>query len=1080
MSSQARWQLFRGPGAGPDRAGAPGAWRFAAIASCFVLSGVAALAYQTAWLRQFSLVFGTAELAVATVLAAYMAGLATGAALVNRWLPHISRPLFVYAILELGVAFSALAVPYELAGLDWVMVMTIGHQPGPPAGQSFGHSLFYMGGAFVALLLPTGFMGATLPLLTRHTVHSDAQVGRRVGLLYAGNTLGAVSGTLAAGFVSLPRLGLAWTVVLAAFVNITASLAALFIARRTEPRSARTMARTPAEFVAHSQGASVRSALQPGPHWILPIMLLSGAVSFVYEVLWTRMLSHVLGSSIFAFATMLASVLAGIAIGGALAGELARKQRIASRSFVVAQLGTAAASAFVYLHLDRWIPAEGGLSHHPLLAVLLLLPATLLIGTTYPLAVRVLAGKSTTAETAAARVYSWNTIGAVFGALLAGLAVLPALRFEGTVQLAVDANLALALAALCLLDRPRLPWLVTVAAIALSGALLFRPPPPAQLLRASPLRVDSSGLMRYYDVGRSASVVVFERNGMLALRTNGLPEALIASRGAPPRFSGEFWLSPLATIAAPRATSMLVVGLGGGTVIEAAPPAIQSIDVIELEPRVLDANRAIAALRALDPLRDPRLNIILNDARAALALTDKRYDVIVSQPSHPWTAGASHLYTREFLLVVRRHLTEPGVFVQWMNIAYLDEALLRSFVATLLDVFPELEIYRPDPYTLLFVAAQSPLDTADRLARNSAPIWWAPDHYSRYGILSAEDVVTALVADRVSARALAGDAPLITDDRNRLATSSVYDLGRGLTPQSAGQLLAPYDPMRRAAGWLFADAARGLSLPYCARRLARFAQLDPTLAQRIDALAASVADQPTALYIRSLALNVRGDAAGAAKLLDEALAIAPENRQILYASVRPRIPAIAAGTADPQIVQRAARQTGSAAAVVQAAKFSAAGQWDKVAALDEALALANPTDAWYFDALVHRAEWRSHVANVEVLQQVGGECLAMVDRVIVSDPAVSLFQLRAQCAALLGRADAVVESIYAFAAGTRARLDTLSGSELAPLGSQFATLERVVAGAAQSADVDVDRAREVEQLVTSVADAIRTRTTGSQ
>jgi len=1080
MSAQARLKSVRGLGTDPIVTGSPGVWQFAAVASCFVLSGFAALAYQTAWLREFSLVFGTAELAVSTVLAAYMAGLAAGAGLINRWLPYISRPLFTYAVLELGIALSALAVPYELAGLDWVMATTLGHQPEPPAGQSFASSLFYMAGAFLTLALPTGLMGATLPLLTRYAVQSDAQVGRRVGLLYALNTLGAMSGALAAGFVLLPRLGLARTIVLGALVNVLACIAAAWLAKRIEPRSARPRGRIDFSARRAAEAAQSRAGLGPGPSWILPIMLLSGGVSFLYEVLWTRMLSHVLGSSIFAFATMLASVLAGIALGGALAGGIARNRRIAGRAFVVAQLAIAGACAFIYLNLDHWIPAAGGLSRHSLLAVPLLLPATLAIGATYPLAVRILAGESTSAESAAARVFAWNTVGAVFGALLAGLAVLPALRFEGAAQLGVAANLALGFIALLLIVRPRLPWLITTLAISVGGALLFRPLPPARLLRASPLPVDSSGTMRYYDVGRSASVVVFAHDGMLALRTNGLPEALIGSRGAPPKFSGEFWLAPLATIAAPRATSLLVVGLGGGTAIEAAPPAIQSIDVIELEPRVLDANRAIAALRAVDPLHDPRVNVILNDARAALALTDKRYDAIISQPSHPWTAGASHLYTRDFLRIVREHLAEQGVFMQWMNIAYLDEALLRSFAATLLDVFPGLEIYRPDPYTLLFVAAAAPLDTASRLARNSAPIWWAPDHYARYGILTPEDVVTTLVADHVSARALADNAPLITDDRNRLATSSVYDLGRGLTPETAGRFLAPYDPLRRGGSWLFTDAARSLSLPYCARRLARFSQLDPTLAERIDVLAASVADQPTALYVRSVAMKARGDTAGAAQLLAEALALAPENRQILYELLRPEIAAIAAGTAGAQIAQLMSRQTGSAAAVVDAARFAAAGQWDKVAALDATLALANPTDAWYFDALTRRAEWRSHVANADLHQQLGSECLAMVDRAIVSEPAVAQFELRAQCAASLGRADAVIESIYAFAVGTRANLGALSRPELSLLSAQFDTLARAVAGAAESADVDADRAREVEALVAAVADTIKARTANAE
>ena len=208
------------------------------------------------------------------------------------------------------------------------------------------------------------------------------------------------------------------------------------------------------------------------------------------------------------------------------------------------------------------------------------------------------------------------------------------------------------------------------------------------LLVTSPLNVGTKGRVLYYDIGRSASVVMLAQDGGLALRTNGLPEALMDSPGSLQRFSGEFWLSPLAVIARPKARDMLIVGFGGGVVVEGVPPSVRNIDVIELEPKVIEANRETSALRKRNPLADPRVNIIVNDARGALRLTNRRYDAIVSQPSHPWTAGASHLYTREFMQLAHDHLTPDGVFVQWMNVIFMDEDLLRSLTATLLSVFP--------------------------------------------------------------------------------------------------------------------------------------------------------------------------------------------------------------------------------------------------------------------------------------------------------------------------------------------------------------------------------------------------------
>ncbi len=189
---------------------------------------------------------------------------------------------------------------------------------------------------------------------------------------------------------------------------------------------------------------------------------------------------------------------------------------------------------------------------------------------------------------------------------------------------------------------------------------------------------------------------------------------------------------------------------------------------------------------------------MLNDARGALALTDKHYDAVVSQPSHPWTAGASHLYTREFMQQVAAHLNPDGVFIQWMNISFLDEALLRSLSATLLDVFKELRIYRPDPNTLVFVASGGALRAEEDIARTRAAIAAAPSHYARYGIEVPEDLVgLALSADQQGALALARGADLITDDRNRLATDTVYDRGGGFVPTTLSHVLESYDPLQR-------------------------------------------------------------------------------------------------------------------------------------------------------------------------------------------------------------------------------------------------------------------------------------------
>ena len=347
----------------------------AGVVACFVLSGFAALLYQTAWLRQFSLVFGTSELAVATVLAAYMAGLAGGAAVAGRWIHRVRRPIRVYGFLEAGIAISSLAVPLLLSAAGAAYVALLGDRPMPPDAGTLGQPVFYLVVAFLVLALPTGFMGATLPLLIRQVVSSDRELGPRIAMLYAANTAGAVAGTIAAAFFLLPAFGLSATVWIGVAINAAVFGLAAFIATQAPAPSVapdsgsqdRREADCPKGFVSNCVAPLVTGAgramrdrvadvFRSQPAWILLLMFFSGANSFLYEVLWTRMLSHVLGGSIYAFATMLAAFLTGIAFGGGLAGAFAKDRRSATSNFAITQVAIALLSIGIYQWMGFAIP----------------------------------------------------------------------------------------------------------------------------------------------------------------------------------------------------------------------------------------------------------------------------------------------------------------------------------------------------------------------------------------------------------------------------------------------------------------------------------------------------------------------------------------------------------------------------------------------------------------------------------------------------------------------------------------------------------------------------------------------------
>ncbi len=1028
------------------------------VCLCFIFSGLAALVYQIAWTRQFALVFGTSELAVAAVLAAYMGGLALGAALIERRIKQIQRPVVWYAFLELGIAIAAVVViPAGLWLAEQLLVFSFGGQSTPPGATLSGTSLFYLLAAFAVLLVPTTLMGATLPLLARHAVHSEEQIGRRIGLLYACNTGGAVVGALLGALVLLPGYGLTKTTWVAVAINLLVAILALTLSKTSANR-----ALDPQNDGDASMQPPERMLAGASPVWVLPLMLLSGAVSFLHEVLWTRMLGHVLGSSIHAFGVMLASFLAGIALGGGLGAALAVRRETAARWLAISELAAALAAMGAWYAIQRVSPMVDSLSQRASFGFVLLFPLAFAIGLTYPLAVRVLARGVVDAAPASARVYSWNTLGAIVGAIAGGFLIVPALRYEGAVQLAVIASCVLACIACFVLFKPGKWFGIPLTTAALAVIIFFTPKQPDALLRYSPLRVSGVGEMLYYDVGRSAAVVALRLGDQITLRTNGLPEAAIEMRGASPELYAEAWMAPLAVLARPQLQDMLVVGFGGGRVLEAVPPSVRHIDVIELEDKVINANRALARRRRLDPLSDSRVNLIINDARGALQLTTKKYDAVISQPSHPWTAGASHLYTRQFMQQARDHLNPGGLFVQWMNVDFLDEPLLRSLLATINAVYPHVRVYRPAPPTLLFLASDAPIEPERQLAATRAAFAAAPDHYGGLGLNVVEDLIVSLAMDDRGSRTFAAGAEIITDDANRFAAASPYDFGRNISAESVGDLLLPFDPLLQPDSFIYRELGQQLAFDYVARRLHAFVKFDESARTRMTRLASHVQNPDLQVYIRSLALDDDRHSSEAQRVQANDARLHPDSRLLRDALLESQLAALNFGD-EPGADRIPAQSIASDNMVLRAAYFAARNDWTSVAGLDSTLAQTPWTSIWNHQAVRLRIEWRVHMHDAASGPQLDADSINMIDRLNMFEPEPRLYLLRALSA---GNAPHILlESVFRYTLlilQGKVAVDDMTRREFDILQKQFEQLS-------PDDRIDQNHYREVQSAVVAAA-----------
>tara|TARA_R110002049_G_scaffold72490_1_gene186986 strand:+ start:87124 stop:90456 length:3333 start_codon:yes stop_codon:yes gene_type:complete len=803
------------------RAGVDQKRTFLVVCLCFLLSGFAALLYETVWLRQFAIILGTSEQALAVILGAYMGGLSFGAWVASRTAGAIRRPLLTYGVLEAGIAICALAMPLGLSLVQSLQVKFFGGATEPPPAGSLPMVLFGLVSAFALILPPTAMMGATLPLLAKYVVRNDQELGPRIGLLYAINTLGAVVGTLSAAFLCLPALGLGRTTWVGAGVNL-AVFALVYLGLKEIPAGhvetsdagitdaditdattgegtgnqlASTRAGKKKSDRREQSGTPVKSSTSvsgtresgtPVPYEsILWFAAISGSISFCYEIVFTRMLGHSLGGSIFAFATMLAGFLLGIALGGGIAARLATDRKRAAILFVYAQAltGVFALVAFWSINVMSAWSLEGLGGNHATLAqvaisIAILLPSATCIGATFPLAIRIFAKDERDASRGSAKVYFWNTIGAIAGSLLTGMFILPVLEYHGATILAILLNGLLAITIVMVMRLPK--GHAAAGVVTLACMLMSIPVAPENVLRVSALPGPMThGDFVFNEVGRSATVTVFQQETGFRFQTNGLPEAAASFRGAGLPFSSDgAWLSALPPLVRPGGETMLVIGLGGGTAASFVPPSVKQFDVFELEPAVVDANRRIRNARQRDPLADPRINVVLNDGRNGLALTTKKYDYIVSQPSHPWTAGASHLYTREFNQIARDHLLPGGIFLQWMDTQFLDLELTRSMAAGLLEVFPHMRIYEPTPGSMMFVSSDQPIEpemTSENYLRYPRE---DRAFYRAFGMIKPTDLLSFLKMDEVAVREFSNGAPPITDEFNLLAMRAPHLLSR--------------------------------------------------------------------------------------------------------------------------------------------------------------------------------------------------------------------------------------------------------------------------------------------------------------
>jgi spermidine synthase len=702
---------------------APSAQTLLPMLLLFVGSGCAALIYEIVWFQVLQLVIGASAISLAVLLGTFMGGMFAGSLLLARFVSAVHHPMRVYAGLEAMIGVSGLLLIVLMPQVGGLYTAVDGGGPASIVLRALA--------SVVLLLVPTMLMGATLPAIARY-VEATPEGASWLGFFYGGNIFGAVIGCLGAGFYLLRVYDLTTAALTAVGLNAIVALGAFLLSKRA-PYAVRdghaidNASDARGEADSHpSPGAGVNRPKAWSPRGVYVAIALSGLAALGAEVVWTRLLALLFGATTYAFSVILAVFLIGLGIGSAIGSTIAASTANARVALGWVQLLAAFTIAYgawmVTQQLPYW-PVDPSLAPNAwfnfqidfMRALVVMFPSAVLWGASFPLAVAATTHHGDDTGVTVGRVYAANTFGAIGGAVFTGLVFVPLIGTDGAQRLLVivsvisagvalvplmgwssnDTGIGEARPARALGRGPILAFSVLLVAALLATANVR--PVPAGLVawgRQLPWQGEPNAL--YVGEGINSSIAVTQDfNGWRNFHVSGKVEASTEPQDMRlQRLLGH--LTALMHEDGPK--SVLVVGFGAGVTAGAIGihPTVERMVICELEPLIPEVVSTFFSDVNYDVAQDPRVEIVYDDARHYVLTTREKFDVVTSDPIHPWVKGAATLYTKEYFEHVRALLNPGGVVTQWVPLYENTEEAVQSTIATFVEVFPNLTVWRND------------------------------------------------------------------------------------------------------------------------------------------------------------------------------------------------------------------------------------------------------------------------------------------------------------------------------------------------------------------------------------------------
>ena len=673
------------------------------LLALFVGSGCAALIYEIVWFQLLQLVIGSSAISLAVLLGTFMGGMCLGSLAFPRFVSSRRHPLAVYGLLEIGIGILGLLALVGIPYVNYLYVAGVGH--GMP-------SVMLRAVVCAACLVPpTLLMGATLPAISRYVQTTPDGVSW-MGWFYGGNIAGAVVGCLLAGFYLLRVYDMSVATYVAVAIDFLVGGIGLLAAK----------------FTRYSSAADEHAGIElSGPKLIYVVIALSGFTGLGAEVVWTRLLSLMLGGTVYTFSIILAVFLIGLGIGSSLGSLIARTTPRPRMLLGLCQLALAGAifwtAAMLTQSLPFW-PINPSLSWNIwfnfqldlMRCVWAIFPGTVLWGASFPLALAAVAKRGQDAGRLVGGVYAANTLGAILGSVVLGMVVIPwhGPAGHGTqdghrLLIAVAglaATLALAPMLFANLPRPikkpvvlsRLGWtLALLLALCAVPVLMFHVAPvPGELVAwGRNLMINTGSHMLYVGEGMNSSVAVTgQKDGDRYFHVAGKVEA----SSEPQDMRLQRMLGHLPALLHPNPRRVLVVGCGAGVTAGSflVHPQLEHETICEIEPLIPKVVSTYFSAENYNVVNDPRVHVVFDDARHYVLTTDQTYDIITSDPINPWVKGAATLYTREYFELCRQHLAPGGFVTQWVPLYESNVDAVKSQIATFFEVFPNGTIWSND------------------------------------------------------------------------------------------------------------------------------------------------------------------------------------------------------------------------------------------------------------------------------------------------------------------------------------------------------------------------------------------------